>query len=243
MIEIKSRTHTIRLFAKKLPISDLFKIILYNGYRGDYTKIPFYYHIIKGHSAETDLTIPMEDLMAQMKSNVRNEIRRAMKESCEFAVVESFDEFIPFYNAFCESKGLSDFTSKARMSKYEKVLMTKTMHNGVTLAMHANILDEKSKTALLLYSCSPRLEDGVDKKMIGWGNRFLHYKDLEYLKEHGYEIYDWSGVCTDPESPKYSIGQFKLAFGGKLIDSWSLSTPLYRLANLLHPLVNRLRRK
>lgn len=242
MIEIKSRTNTIRLFADRLPFSDLFRLVLYNGYRGDPARIPAYYHVNKGQSAETDLTQPMDAVMALMKSNVRNEIRRAEKEGVTFGFVESLEEFVPFYNAFCESKGLPDCTSVARMAKYgRKLVLTKAVHDGVVLAMHANLLDAESGVSLLIYSCSPRLADGVDRKLIGWGNRFLHYKDLEHLKAHGAKVYDWSGVCTDPSSECYTIGQFKLAFGGRLIDSWSLETPLYHLASRLHPLVSRLR--
>ena len=242
MIEIKSRTNTIRLFADRLRFSDLFRLVLYCGYRGDHAKIPFYYHVIKGQSAETDLTQPMDAVMAQMDRNVRNKIRRAEKEGVTFGFVESLEEFVPFYNAFCASKGLADCTSVARMAKYgRKLVLTKAVHNGVVLAMHANLLDAESGVSLLIYSCSPRLADGVDRNLISWANRFLHYKDLEYLKEHGAKIYDWCGVCMDPASECYTIGQFKLAFGGTLIDSWSLETPLYHLASRLHPLVSRLR--
>ena len=169
----------------------------------------------------------MDEIASLMKSNTRNEIRRAEREGCIFSIVESKAEFIPYYNGFCHDKGLNDFTSESRMGKYKKVLMTKATHGNEVLAMHANILDDESKTALLLYSCSRRLGDNVDRKLIGWGNRFLHYKDLEHLKGLGFEYYDWSGVCTDPSDPRYSIGQFKLSFGGKLIESWTIKSPLY----------------
>ncbi len=242
MIEIKSKTHTLRLFADHLSFSDLFRLVLYNGYRGDKAHIPFYYHVGKGHSAETDLTQSMDGLMKLMKSNVRNEIRRAEKEGVEFAFVESLDEFVPFYNAFCKNKGLADCTSVSRMAKYGKnLILTKAMYQGKTLAMHANLIDEKSGVSLLIYSCSPRLEEGVDRRLIGWSNRYLHYKDLEYLKSLGLKIYDWSGVCTNPNNPEHTIGEFKLSFGGRLIDSWSLSTPLFHLVSKLHPLISRFR--
>lgn len=243
MIEVKSRTHTIRLFADGIRRSDLFKLVLYCGYRGDPKRIPFYYTRHKGESCSTDLTLPMDEILALMKSNTRNEIRRAEREGCEFALVNSFAEFVPYYNGFCKDKGLNDYTSEARMGKYEKVLMTKVVHSGEVLAMHANILDEKSKTALLLYSCSRRLSENVDRKLIGWGNRYLHFKDLEYLKSAGYERYDWSGVCTDPNDPRFSIGQFKLSFGGVLIDSWTVKSPLYAKMEIVRNWLGRIRHR
>lgn len=238
MIEVKAKTHTIRLFANKLKMSDIFKLVLYCGYRGDVKKVPSYYSISKGASCYTDLTQPMDVIVSRMKSNTRNEIRRAEREGCSFSLVESVTEFIPFYNSFCKDKGLNDFTSEARMGKYRNVLMTKVVHDDEVLAMHANILDDESKTALLLYSCSRRLSDNVDRKLIGWGNRFLHYKDLEHLKGKGFECYDWSGVCTDPNDSRYSIGQFKLSFGGKQIDSWTIKSPLYARLEKVRNVVN-----
>lgn len=240
MIEIKSATHILRLFADKLRVSDIFKLILYTGYRGDVTRIPFYYRIVKGHSCETDLSLSMDEILASMSGTTRTNVRRGIKEGCEFKKVSNLDEFIPFYNAFCDAKGLDDHTSKLRMGKYKHLMMTKAIKDNQVLSMHANVLDPLSKVAFLLYSCSPRLEEGVDRKLIGWANKFLHYKDLEWLKNEGYLVYDWSGVCLDESSPKYSIGQFKLSFGGRLIDSYVLSTPLYVLAEKLRLIVKKI---
>jgi len=229
MIETRSLTHTCRLFADKLSWTDMFRVILYAGYRGDLAEVPSWYRKIPGHSCLTDLSLPMDDIMAAMKSNTRNEIRRAIKEGCAFAVVKDVHEFVPFYNAFCASKGFPDYTDAARLKKFRHILITKAMQGDQVLAMHVNQLDSESHTALLILSGSQRLDAGVDKKLIGWGNRFLHYKELEYLKDKGYTTYDWSGICLDPNDEKYSIGQFKLGFGGKLIESPSLMTPLYAL--------------
>lgn len=243
MIETKSAFHTVRLFATSLCWTDLVRVVLYCNYLGDKNSIPWYYFVEKGHSCQTDLTQSLEDLMAGMKSNTRNEIRRAIKEGCSFDVVSDVDEFIPFYNSFCKAKGLNDCVDRPRLLKYKNLLVTKSLHQGNALAMHANLLDPESHTALLILSCSQRLDAGVDKKMIGWGNRFLHYKDLEYLKSKGYTLYDWSGVCLDPNDERYSIGQFKLAFGGKIVDGWSLESPLHHVFSRFSGLLSSLRRK
>jgi len=243
MFEVKSATHTNRYFAERLNWTDAFRVVQYLSYKGDAAKIPWYYSITRASSCYTDLTRGMDEILASMKSNTRNEIRRAIKEGCEFGIVDDVDEFIPFYNSFCESKGLNDFTSRAQIGKYEKVLITKaTDSEGGVLAMHANILDEKTKVALLMFSCSPRLDANVDKKLIGWGNRFLHFKDLEWLKDNGYTYYDWSGVCLDPDNPCYSIGQFKLSFGGKVVDSIVLRTPMFVLLEHVRDVLCRFRK-
>ena len=227
MIETKCLTHTIRLFAERLSWLDLFRPVMYCSYRGDKNRIPSYYSVIKGHSCVTDLTLSLENILKAMKSNTRNEIRRAEKEGCEFCVVDNISEFIPFYNEFCKSKGFPDYVSEARLGKFEHIIVTKVVCNDMTLAMHVTQLDPNGGVSLLILSGSMRLTENVDRKLIGWGNRYLHFKDLEWLKAQGYKVYDWSGVCLEPTDPRYSIGQFKLSFGGAIVESWTLKSPLF----------------
>lgn len=244
MIEIKSITHIQRLYAKKLFISDLFKAVYYAGYRGNPAKIPFYYKVTNGETAITDLSQPLDVILASMKSNTRNEIRRAEREGCYFDVGDDYDSFIPYYNSFCESKGLVDKVDMARMTKYNgdnHLIITKVIHGDHVLAMHATVVNKKEKIAFLVLSGSQRLDSGVDKKIIGWGNRFLHYKDFEYLQSLGIKEYDWSGTCSDPNDERYNISQFKLSFGGRQVPSVVLESPLFVLLSKIRPLIEKFR--
>ena len=242
MLEVRSRIHVNRYFADKLYFSDLFKVVHYFSYLGDVSKIPSFYLRKQGVSCFTDLTKSMDEIMAKMKPNTRNEIRRAMKEGCVFEVSDDLDEFVAFYNAFCDSKGLDDYASKARILKYKNVLITKVRQDETLLARHVNILDREGRSAFLMFSCSERLSEGVDRKLIGWGNKFLHYKDLEYLKDHGYVRYDWSGICLDPKDERYTIGQFKLSFGGEVVYPLMLRTPLFAALECTRVIIMKLRR-
>ena len=239
MIETKSFTHTVRLFADSLSWSDIFRVVMYCSYRGDKAKIPFFYSIDKGTSCQTDLRLSLEELMGKMKSNTRNEIRRAEREGCRFVIDKDASEFISFYNSFCDSKGFHDHVSARRLSKFKNLLITRVVCGDTVLAMHATQLDPAGKVALLILSGSQRLDANADKKLIGWGNRFLHFKELEWLKNNGYEMYDWSGVCLDPDNPQHTIGQFKLSFGGELVDSWTLKSPLYALLEYAQSVIRR----
>lgn len=243
MIETKSLTHTIRLFAERLSWLDLFRPVMYCSYRGDKDRIPGYYSIVKGHSCVTDLTQSLDDILKAMKSNTRNEIRRAEKEGCAFSVVEDVSEFIPFYNEFCKQKGFPDYVSATRLGKFQHIVVTKAVCKGETLAMHVTQLDPKEGVSLLILSGSMRLSEIVDRKLIGWGNRYLHFKDLEWLKARGYKVYDWSGVCLDPNDSRYSIGQFKLSFGGAIVESWSLKSPLFSFLERVKAAIVRLQHR
>ena len=236
MFEVRSKTHINRYFATEVARWDIFRIVQYFGFRGEVAKVPRSFQVLRGRSCFTDLTQDLDGLLARMKSNTRNEIRRAAKEGVQFEVVNDIDQFVPFYNAFCRSKGFNDYATKARLAKFRNLLITRAVYGDDVLAMHANVLDDESKASLLMLSCSRRLDKNVNSKLIGWGNRFLHYKDLEYLKNSGYEYYDWSGVCMDPNDSQYTIGQFKLSFGGVLVESITLRSPLFRIVSKLRSL-------
>ena len=66
--------------------------------------------------------------------------------------------------------------------------------------------------------------------------------DMQHLKSCGCDYYDWSGVCVDPDDPRYPIGAFKLSMGGTLIQSPLMKTPLYRLCEILRSAVARVKR-
>jgi len=242
MLEVKSRFFKNRYFATKLSWLDIFHAIHYFNYLGGREHIPWYYSKKVGVSCVSDLTLGIDKVMAGMKSNTRNEIRRAIKEGCTFDIDDDVDAFVPYYNDFCRSKGLNDYTSKARIQKYKDILSTRVEHNGIVLARHINILDKIGKNAFLMFSCSPRLEENVDRRLIGWANKFLHYKDLEWLANAGFEKYDWSGICLDENDERYSIGQFKLSFGGVITHPLMLRTPLYWLFERFRTMIMYIRK-
>lgn len=227
MIEVTNKIYIQRFFATILPISDIFKAVTYTQYEGD-KKVPWYYKQVKGETCTLDLTKPLNEIFAGMKSNTRNEIKRAIKEGIEFDVNYCYETFVLFYNKFCERKNLESKIEICTLTKYNKTIITVAKYGNIVLAMHATVINKRDKEAMLLYSCSQRLDNNVDKKMIGWGNRFLHYKEFELFKESGITRYEWNGVCTNPNNPDiYNISLFKLAFGGEAKPSLGLRTPLF----------------
>lgn len=241
MIEVINKVYTQRFFATKLPIDDLFKAVTYTQYEGK-NKVPWYYKQVKGETSTLDLTRTLDEIFAKMKSNTRNEIKRAIKEGIEFETNYCYDAFVPFYNKFCNSKNLDGKIEVQTLAKYDKTIITVAKYGGVVLAMHATVVNERDKEAMLLYSCSQRLNDNVDRKMIGWGNRYLHYKEFEFFKELGLKRYEWNGVCTNPSNPDvYNISLFKLAFGSEAKMSLGLRTPLFLLLKYIQHILNKVK--
>lgn len=238
MIEVKNKLYIQRLLAKKLFKWDWCKAVTYTQFLGD-AKIPFWYKQVHGETVTLDLSRSMEEIYFCMKSNTRNEIKRAIKEGCTFEINNDFEAFVSFYNDFSKSKNLDSFINVHTLTKYDGMTITcSKSNNGVVLAMHATVINKKDKEAMLFYSCSQRLNPSLDKRLIGWGNRFLHYKEFELFKQMGIERYEWNGVNTNKEnSAQYNISLFKLGFGGEVVESLSLRTPLFLLLKRMQKII------
>lgn len=240
MLEIKNTLYTQRFYAKTLPYSDLFKAVTYTQFEGELNNIPFWYEKHPGETATIDLTKSEEELYKDMKSNTRNEIKRAEKEGCTFETNYDYELFVPFYNAFCESKGLAEKITVATLAKYDKMIIGVVRHGDTILAMHANVVNQKDGSATLFYSCSMRMNENVDRKLIGWGNRYLHWKEFLLFKEMKLNRYEWNGISSDPDHPEWvSISQFKLGFGGTAKYSMGLRTPLFIIMKKIQKWMHR----
>ena len=233
MFEVKSKFHLTKWCADKTHWTDLFRPVIYSGFVGNPKTIPFYYAVSVGHSAMTDLTVGVDELFAAMRRDTRNGIKKAINAGCCFSVVNGVDEYAEFHNEFCRGKGIDLFTSAAKLRRYAKTVVTKVEHNGVVLAMMISIFDEDTKTAISLLSSTCRFSKGIDLRMVGNANRLLRLRTLELAKDMGYEKYDWGGICTDPNDPRYSISEYKLSFGGKVFENRTLKSPLYSFLEIV----------
>ena len=248
MIEVKNKLYTQRFYAENLQKSDIFKAVHYTQYLGDKTHIPFWYKKNFGHTGVQNISMNDEQLLGTFKSNTRNEVRRAEKEGCLFETNIGFEKFVDYYNRFAKEKGLT-LIDVGTLTKYNRIITTASYiinqyGEKQILAMHATLYSEDDKSATLMYSCSPRLEDGIERKLIGWGNRFLHFQDFIFFRDMGAERYEWNGININPQTPeRYSIGKFKLGFGCEPIESIGLETPMFVIMHFLKfNILNKLKR-
>lgn len=215
MIEIrKGWFYSLKINASKVNMLDIFKLSQYSSYQGNNTV-----GMVKSQSntLHVNLNLTEEGLLQGCKSNTRNEIRRAIREDFFFEKVESIDEFVTYYNNFALYKGL-DTIQNCDLEKYgNHLIIFKSGKGNINMTMHASIVDFDIKKVSLLYSASIRFDDDIDRKNVGFSNRFLHFKEFLAFKGLGCETYDFSGVCLEPsDSARYQIGLFKQSFGGDI---------------------------
>ena len=97
-----------------------------------------------------------------------------------------------------------------RYVENDHVVLTKAFQGDEDYAQHIYVCDEKN--ARLLYSVSNFRTEGLDRNLIGRANKYLHWNDIQYLRNLDYQILDWGGISsmTNPNG----VDKFKKEFGG-----------------------------
>lgn len=169
----------------------------------------------------TDLTQDEDSIFETFEKNTKYEIRRASREGVEASFFDSaiekqeLETIISFYNAFVDTKeALSFKVSEEWFMPYIKanaLWCTTANYNGQRLVEHIYYGDGNRirlwYSASLFRDCDHNL-----RNLIGRANRFLHWRDMLYFRECGFEVYDWGGYSDQGDVA--GNGAFKKAFGG-----------------------------
>jgi len=184
----------------------------YNKTVSGYCQEPFYTKTI-------DISTPVTAFESAFDQKTIYEIRRAIKDGVTTTTETDFTRFINFYNLFSQTKGLPKL--KTNFSNYKShTVITKAVYNQQDIVMHAYVVDSDQKRVRLLYSASlfRNEEDTQLKAIIGRANRLLHFRDMCFFKERGFEVYDLGGYAANTNNAALQrINQFKDSFGGELI--------------------------
>lgn len=219
MIYIDNKFKTLSLYSTRVFLQDVIKPSVYAAFDplGNSKKTCGMIKDMR-KTIWIDLKQSEDEILMSFKSNTRNEVRKALREGYTIEKVENVEEFVTFYNSFASEKNLG-LISIGTISKFPKTAIYKSIFAGKVLTMHASIMDVDNKIVRLLYSASVRLDEGIDRKSVGFSNRYLHYEELIEFKKLGYEIYDFGGINEDESNKEqYNITIFKKGFGGEVRD-------------------------
>lgn len=174
----------------------------------------------------SDLNLSKDELNRKISKNYRYEIRRAERENIavkmyfgkeilnESNLIESFCD--TYNQMFAEKKMNKKLNTKYIKSAVENNFMTITIasHEGKNFGFHAYVTDNNN--ALLLYSASLLWTDKTLGNLIGYANKYLHWKDMCYFKDKGITNYEWGGLASK-DTPN-GIDKFKMSFGGDVLE-------------------------
>lgn len=180
----------------------------------------------------SDIAKTPEEILANFKSKVRNEIRRAEKEGIKTTMFSANDTFTgelidsmsEAYIAMYRDKGQKTKGIAKRLRGIAKSNRLKIsvayLQDNTVAAYHSYVVGDG--IARLLHSVSIFREEPEKRKMIGWANRLLHYKDMCVLRGDGNTSYDWGGISRDEKME--NITRFKEEFcGGERVVFYRLS--------------------
>ena len=183
-----------------------------------------------------DLTKSPDALLGLCNRTTQYQIKRSINEGVKSLIEPDINAFIYFYNKFASSSNMKLLENSDLASFKNNLFISKVIHEGECLVMHANIIDQDLKRVCMLISVSfyKTVSDNKKRALIGRVNRFLHFKDMIYAKNKNMSIYDFGGYALNTGNKTLrGINQFKDGFGGKLKrESNYTSFPLWFLRKL-----------
>lgn len=165
-----------------------------------------------------------EFIFKNFSATVRNEVNRAKKEWIIYEFIDNItdnykNEYISFYNKFAEIKWLEKINKNYFYWLNSNLYLTKAIYNNSILVYHLYIFDKDIWIIRLLQSCSlfrdKKIE--INKNLIWYANKWLHFFDILKFKELGFLEYDfWWLYLLKTDIWKLNIDKFKLSFWPKV---------------------------
>lgn len=171
-----------------------------------------------------DLGRDEAQLLDGISKGFRYEIRRAADKDAlttQFTPPdgETLAQFIAYYDAFANSKGLAP-TNRTKLgvlaAQQALVLAVVSTSKGEWLATHLYLVNgERAR----LYHSASRAAESSDRQLIGRANKLLHWRSLQYFKAAGFATYDMGGISMG--TALKAIDDFKQSFGGHLVREYN----------------------
>jgi len=178
-----------------------------------------------------DLSRPESELLSEMDSNTRYEVRRAIDKDQLTSEVhlspgpDTLQSFCYFYDQFAARKGLPR-ANRAKLNAFLKAsclaLSCSLQHGDGRLVWHAYIRTSNCVRQLHSASLFRSEADKASRRLVGRANRFLHWADILHFKSAGMSIFDmggWYEGTTDQD--RLRINEFKQGFGGKVVKTFN----------------------
>ncbi|TKI71871.1 hypothetical protein FC756_04005 [Lysinibacillus mangiferihumi] len=195
--------------------------------------------LIKREAVHIRLTDHEYMMLSALSKNTRKLLRRAQEESYQVFLYKEPSEdnlraFQQFYNEFAKRKKI-DQINKPQM---EAIMLLNQQHAlllsevrsicGQTLCYRLDIVHAQKAMSYYVATCHASALPTHLKRPMRYANRFLLWHNFMYLKQQGFVLYDM-GELTDIET----VRQFKLSFGGQVVNVYSGYIAHSRISALL----------
>ncbi|GEC82828.1 MULTISPECIES: hypothetical protein [Lysinibacillus] len=195
--------------------------------------------LIKREAVHIRLTDHEYMMLSALSKNTRKLLRRAQEESYQVFLYKEPSEdnlraFQQFYNEFAKRKKI-DQINKLQMEaimllNQQQALLLSEVRSicGQTLCYRLDIVHAQKAMSYYVATCHASALPTHLKRPMRYANRFLLWHNFMYLKQQGFVLYDM-GELTDIET----VRQFKLSFGGQVVNVYSGYIAHSRISALL----------
>jgi hypothetical protein len=184
-----------------------------------------------------DLTQSESAIFQSFNATTRKQIRRAEQtDGFTYTGPDSDSDTVKHFLHFLRTHGRGKIAPPSRgrlRSLIDSELIALTSARDAAdnvLVWHAYIVS--ASRARQFYAV--RTSDSVDRATVGRANRWCFWRDIQLFRAAGFARYDLGGLPR-PEQDRHLRGvtQFKLGFGGSLVQEYSGVVPLSRRGNLI----------
>jgi lipid II:glycine glycyltransferase (peptidoglycan interpeptide bridge formation enzyme) len=167
-----------------------------------------------------DLTKDEDELFCKINRTFKYHIKKAERIGITIDIAysptaEKCVEIINEFSVFAKTRNIEWNPGRiSALQKINKLIVSEAFLNKEKIVTHIYLHD--TKRVVLLHSYSQLHVS--DKTRQGYANKFLHWQDIIGFKNHGLKLYDFGGINRKKHP---GISNFKLAFGGNIIDCFS----------------------
>lgn len=195
--------------------------------------------LVRSETTHIHLTQDEENLRAAMSIRNLQMIERAEKEPYqvflyEEPTLENLRNFQKFYNQIAKEKRMEQISRRQMgifnlLAREKALLVTEVQSEcGQTLCYSLDVVHDKKAMSYYVATSNLFLKPEHLKQPIRYAHCFLLWHNLRYLKRRGYELYDMGELTND-----VAIREFKLGFGGQIVDVYSGYIAQSKLSALL----------
>jgi len=197
--------------------------------------------ILKEQTSFINLEKPSEELFSQISRTFKYHIHKAsaigVTANIDYSpTLEKCNQIMSEFSTFANKKAIEWNPKRIKaLQKLNKLIISEAFLKEMKIVTHIYLHD--GYRVVLLHSYHS--QNFSDKNIKGYANKFLHWKDIVNFKEFGLRLYDFGGINIEQH---IGISNFKLSFGGDIIDCYSY-IEVNPLLSIVINLYKRLRSK
>jgi hypothetical protein len=243
MIEYKRKFYFFKVtdswFKLDFKTNDLFKLKMFN-YIVQQNKRSRFLKLINTYSLQLSLLKEYDEIYKGFKSSCRNSIKKAESYGVRCDFINDIELFIEFYNEFAKLKNIYPANQNILYQLKDSLQISFAYVDNQLLVAHAHLYDSSLGITRLYLSASKRLDKQFNQNLISIANKFLTANDIEFFKKLNYKIYDFGGFAYNTSNKSLQgINEFKLLFGGEIVELKSLYTYPFYLMKILSEKLDR----